>query len=205
VWTMTAVSPGNRYWVLYEGVPGGSVDDGDWYFTSDNPRKRPIASTKDGDIGGSGPEWIAFGDNARGRVLFLAHPHNDRHPDRFYLQGSMTVFGFGRGQGTSKYLTEENEPYYIGFCDDTTHGGVDRQVRAVMNPGQVGVRGVQKFPPVPVAGSHLSTRTSGTGRMFPPAGPGRLDLLGRRQGSATAWGVTREWCPCGRTMNMPVR
>ena len=37
--TMTEVSPGYKYWVLYEGVPGGEMDVTDfWYFSGDDQK-----------------------------------------------------------------------------------------------------------------------------------------------------------------------
>jgi hypothetical protein len=156
VWSMTRVSSGNKYWVLYEGVPGGQIGDEDWYFTSDNPQKKDISDTKDGDIGGRGPEWIAFGDSEKKRILFMAHPTNDEFPDKYYKQGSMTVFGFGRGSGTSKYLTEENEPFFIGFYDDTAHQEVAVYIEGLLATVTTAVSATS------IRGSGISTATKYT-------------------------------------------
>ena len=32
--TMLAMPPGRKYWILYEGAPGGKYDDADWWMTS---------------------------------------------------------------------------------------------------------------------------------------------------------------------------
>jgi hypothetical protein len=32
--TMTRMSPEHKYWILYEGTPGGKLDDSDWWITS---------------------------------------------------------------------------------------------------------------------------------------------------------------------------
>ena len=124
--TMTRMSPEHKYWVLYEGTPGGRYDDDDWWFTSASDQPRPLTTNHEGDI--PGPEWIAFGDPRLKRVLFLHHHEDDEHPDRFYqMNREMTVFGFGRMRG-EKHLAVVPRSFSIGFLETTDHAEIGRAV-----------------------------------------------------------------------------
>jgi len=122
--TMTRMAPDKRYWVLYEGTPGGQYDDDDWWMTSAVQEPRPITNPHDGDI--PAPEWIVFGDPKVRRVLFLLHHEDDDHPDRFYqMNRQMTVFGFGR-QVLSKYLDSVPQHFSIGILETTNRADIRR-------------------------------------------------------------------------------
>jgi hypothetical protein len=124
--TMTKMPTGFRYWVLYEGTPGGQYDDSDWWMTSAKAEKFPLTTPHEGDI--PGPEWIAFGDRRLDRSLVLWHHEDDNQPDRFYqMQGKMTVFGFGR-QGVNKFLDRVPQSVSIGLVEETGHGEIGREV-----------------------------------------------------------------------------
>lgn len=119
--TMTGMPPDHRYWVLYEGTPGGSYDDSDWWMTATDDQKHALTETFDGDLPGGGEtgEWIAFGDKSQPRMLVLTHAEDDSHPDRFYqMEKKMTVFGFGRA-GMQKYLSSVPQSFSIGFVEST--------------------------------------------------------------------------------------
>ena len=112
--------------MLYEGTPGGSYDDDDWWMTSAINSPQPLTSPHDGDI--PAPEWIAFGDRAGDRSLVLWHHEDDPHPDRYYqMQQQMTVFGFGRS-GLDKFLQTVPQQVTIGFVESRRHEDVRRQV-----------------------------------------------------------------------------
>lgn len=120
--TMTRMAPGMKYWVLYEGTPGGQYDDTDWWMTSAVKQPQPMQTRHDGDL--AAPEWIVFGDSKLRRVLFLLHHEDDGHPDCFYqMNRQMTVFGFGR-QGLNKYLDAVPQQVSIGFLETTNHAEV---------------------------------------------------------------------------------
>ncbi len=117
--TMLRMPERRRYWILYEGTPGGEYDDTDWWMTSAVSEKQPLTKTHEGDI--PGPEWIVFGDRDFNRSLFLLHHQDDDKTDRFYqMQKKMTVFGFGR-QDLNKYLTDVPRSFSIGFFETTNH------------------------------------------------------------------------------------
>lgn len=113
--TMTKMPSGFKYWVLYEGTPGGRFDEADWWMTSASDGPQPMAAIHARDI--PAPEWIVFGDPRLKRVLFLAHHEDDRHPDGFYqMQHQMTVFGFGRSNGET-FLDSVPQRFSIGFLE----------------------------------------------------------------------------------------
>ncbi|MPZ16911.1 MAG: hypothetical protein GEV06_03180 [Luteitalea sp.] len=115
--TMTKMPSTNKYWVLYEGTPGGQYDDTDWWMTSAVKERQPMTTNHEGDI--PAPEWIVFGDEKLQRVLFLVHHEDDEHPDRFYqMKRQMTVFGFGRSGG-DKFLDFVPQRVSIGFLETT--------------------------------------------------------------------------------------
>ena len=124
--TMTRMPRDKRYWVLYEGVPGGQYDDTDWWMTSAVRDRRPLTTSHDGDI--PAPEWIVFGDARLNRVLFLLHHEDDAYLDRFYqMQNKMTVFGFGR-KGIEKYIDAVPQRFSIGFLESTDHAEIRRSM-----------------------------------------------------------------------------
>lgn len=130
--TMTKMPPGHKYWVLYEGTPGGRYDDTDWWMTSAVKQPQPLSMNHEGDI--PGPEWIVFGDPKLKRVLFLLHHEDDDRPDRFYqMNGEMTVFGFGRMRG-EKHLASVPRQFSIGFLETTDHTEISRAMQTLLSP-----------------------------------------------------------------------
>ena len=117
--TMTKMPEDYKYWVLYEGTPGGVYDDSDWWMTSDISTKQPLTVNYEADI--PDPEWIVFGDESLERVIFLLHHEDDDHMDKFYqMNREMTVFGFGR-EGLTKFLDSVPQSVSIGFIESTDH------------------------------------------------------------------------------------
>lgn len=130
--TMTKMSPEHKYWILYEGTPGGGYDDTDWWMTSAVKEKTPLTTNHEGDI--PAPEWIAFGDPKVRRVIFLLNHEDDAGPDRFYqMEKAMTVFGFGRHRG-EKHLATVPRSFSIGFLETTEHAEIDRTMRRLLTP-----------------------------------------------------------------------
>jgi len=123
------------YWVLYEGTPGGSLDlDHDYYLLPDSPPS-PVTESFARDLPGT--EWIAFGDDRLGRVLYLVQHHDDDKLDQFYeMQSAMTVFGFGREHRCcGKYLESIPATYTIGFLESDDPRFIGNAVRAIVeNP-----------------------------------------------------------------------
>ncbi len=123
VFTMTQVSEGFHYWILFEGVPGGTLDKEDFWYSSIDGNPRSIDDRNDIDL--PNPEWIAFGDPHTPRMLYLFHHEDDSYPDRFYnMRDEMTVFGFGR-KGIDKFL-DTPQSFSIGFVESTNYADVQR-------------------------------------------------------------------------------
>ncbi len=114
---MTLLRNGGPYWFLYEGTPAGrmSLEEG-FHFTSDG-RRRAASERWAQEL--PAPEWIYFGDSAAPRVLFLAKHEDDDAMDQYWpMQGSMTVFGFGRQFTCCKqYLTAAPARFTFGFAE----------------------------------------------------------------------------------------
>lgn len=120
--TMTRKPKGKKYWILYEGTPGGQFDLDDWWMTSDSAEPQPMTSKHDGDI--REPEWMVFGDRKLNRVLFLLNHEDDTHPDHFYqMESQMTVFGFGRS-GLEKFFETVPRQFSIGFIESTNRSDI---------------------------------------------------------------------------------
>ena len=123
---MTKLPAGMKYWVLYEGTPGGRYDDSDWWMTSAVMQKTSLTQPHRGDI--PAPEWIAFGDRHSHRSLVLLHHEDDSYPDDFYqMQQKMTVFGFGRAR-LNKYLDSMPQHFSIGFVNSTSHARIQDEI-----------------------------------------------------------------------------
>ncbi len=121
--TPRGVSP-FLYWWLYEGTPGGTLNEGDRWVRGDGLSGiavDPSFSYNErfhADI--NGPEWVYFraGEPSQGgRALWLAH-HDDADAtidmyryqnDSSGWQNGMTVFGFGRREWTDTSQTLRQE------------------------------------------------------------------------------------------------
>ena len=126
--TMTKISPGWKYWVLYEGVPGGEMDETDfWYFSGDS-ESHPIDEKHPGDF--PGPEWVAFGDVNSPRMIYLLHHEDDAQPDEYLNRPFMTVLGFGRYE-KEKYL-DTPQTFSIGFIESTDYKEVQVAVERLL-------------------------------------------------------------------------
>ena len=126
--TMTRVSPGYKYWVQYEGVPGGEMDSTDFWFCSADDLSHSITDPYIGDL--PAPEWMAFGDQDSPRMLYMLHHEDDRFPDNYVSRPDMTVLGFGR-ENKNKYLTTV-QIFSIGFVESRVYLEVDEVVRKML-------------------------------------------------------------------------
>jgi len=129
--TMTKISEGHKYWVQYEGVPGGEMDASDFWFASVDSKKHPIEEAFNGDL--PSPEWMAFGDENSTRVLYMLHHENDTIPDNYVFRPDMTVLGFGRqnGEQTTKHLSTK-QTFSIGFAESKEYPEIESAVKRVL-------------------------------------------------------------------------
>ncbi len=133
---MTVLKAGHPYWFLYEGTPGGKLDeDSDYCVRSDGTRT--IAGERwTGDLRAEGEtaEWLYFGDGKMDRVLYLIHHTDDDKVDSYWpMNHEMTVFGFGR-DGLNKHMTQVPDQFTIGFCESNEFSTVRRTVQSVYRP-----------------------------------------------------------------------
>jgi hypothetical protein len=128
---MIKISSGYKYWVQYEGVPGGEMDITDFWYASVDTKQHPIEEAFTGDL--PAPEWMAFGDQNSPRVLYLLHHKDDEFPDNYVSRPYMTVLGFGRqnGEKTTKYLTT-TQTFSIGFVESKEYLEVEKAVRQII-------------------------------------------------------------------------
>ena len=126
--TMTKISEGYKYWVQYEGVPGGEMDSTDFWYASSDTKLHPIQESFLGDL--PSPEWMAFGDKNSPRMLYLLHHENDEFPDNYVSRLDMTVLGFGR-QNKDKYLNTV-QTFSIGFVESNKYAEVNKTISEIL-------------------------------------------------------------------------
>jgi hypothetical protein len=132
---MTVVAFTGSYWFLYEGTPGGAMDDADSVVRSDGTvtnRFTPWDDT-DGLGSGNGQEWAYFRDSDADRFLFLAHHETDAIEDSYLnLDDNMTVFGFGRrntsGGSPTALLSGANNTFTIGLANGGAFDGAAEMI-----------------------------------------------------------------------------
>ena len=125
--TMRKISSGYKYWVQYEGVPGGEMDTTDFWYASADTFRHPITEPFLGDL--PAPEWMVFGDKASPRMLYMLHKEDDAFPDNYVSRPDMTVLGFGR-ENKDKFLTSQ-QTFSIGFVESTVYDEVESQMRLI--------------------------------------------------------------------------
>lgn len=126
--TMSKISSNYKYWVLYEGVPGGAMDPTDFWYASIDRQRHLIKEPFRGDL--PAPEWFAFGDRVTPRMLYVLHHEDDEFPDNYVRRPYMTVLGFGR-RDKDKYLNSA-QTFSIGFVESTNYSIIDRTIRQVL-------------------------------------------------------------------------
>jgi hypothetical protein len=126
--TMSKISSGYKYWVQYEGVPGGDMDSTDFWFASSDSERHLINEPFLGDL--PHPEWMAFGDLNAPRTIYLLHHEDDNFPDNYVSRPDMTVLGFGR-QEKNKFL-DTKQTFSIGFVESTDYAEIDQAISRVL-------------------------------------------------------------------------
>lgn len=134
---LTVLKMRKPYWFLYEGTPGGKLDEDSDYCIRPGHGNGIRTSAKvkwDGDLSnpnGSG-EWVCFGD-AR-RAIYLVHHEDDEAIDSYWpMQNEMTVFGFGR-KGIKKFMEEVPAHFTIGFCEGSDYADFTETIHSVYIP-----------------------------------------------------------------------
>jgi hypothetical protein len=132
---LTVLEAAGPFWFLYEGTPGGALDWDRDYVVLSSGERRPITQDWSGDL--PGPEWVYFGDDARPRVLFLAHADDDANDQFWQMDGEMTVFGFGREYRCCGSYLRGPRSFLIGFAESTAHAEIRRVIESAFEPWRV--------------------------------------------------------------------
>ena len=125
--TMSRVSPGYKYWVQYEGVPGGEMDRTDFRYSSADSERHLIDEEFIGDL--PSPEWMAFGDPQSPRMIYMFQHEDDDHPNDYVSRPDMTVLGFGR-RNKDKFLTTP-QTFSLGFVETTDYQAVSKVIASI--------------------------------------------------------------------------
>ena len=137
-----------RYWLLYEGTPGGKLDLATDTVTRPDGTTTTAGESWSGDLPGA--EWVYFSDPALGRSLFAAHHEQDEIVDSYTPDelGQMTIFGFGRS-GNSRFLQSAGPAMTIGLVDATEPAAVEAAIRAAYAPLGITVGAPEVSPVTP--------------------------------------------------------
>ncbi len=132
---LTVLKVGHPYWLLYEGTPGGKLDEESDYCVRSDGVRLPL--TECWELPLPAPEWIYFGASNTNRVLYLVHHEADEHIDSFWpMEHNMTVFGFGR-KGIEKFMTKTPAQFTIGFAEDGTYQAAQRVIDSAFRPLEI--------------------------------------------------------------------
>ncbi len=144
---LTVLRNAHAYWFLYEGTPGGALNEATDFCVRSNGTRTPLSQSWTGDI--ASPEWIYFEDGAVNRSLYLVHHEDDGAVDSYWpMEGNMTVFGFGR-DGLNKYLTSVPRRFTVGLAEDRTFSGVSGALNSASRDLALTVTGGGSPPPPP--------------------------------------------------------
>ena len=129
---LTVLKVDHPYWFLYEGTPGGLLDEaGDYMVRSDGQR---MAACERWDEPLPAPEWIYFGAANTERVLYLVNHEADDKIDSYWpMEQNMTVFGFGR-KGIEKYMTHIPAHFTIGFSETSDFDSARQVIDSAYQP-----------------------------------------------------------------------
>ena len=120
---LTVLKAAKQYWFLYEGTPGGEMDEaGDTCVLSDG-LTHPLSARWETRL--APPRWVYFRDAKTGRILYFIHHTDDGEADSFWPmnespgrepESGMTVFGFGRIKLVSS-LAQSPATFTVGLAE----------------------------------------------------------------------------------------
>ncbi|MEM7115759.1 MAG: hypothetical protein AAF614_25185 [Chloroflexota bacterium] len=146
--TVEFVKTPGPYWFQYEGTPGGKLDlDSDRVVFSDGV-ELTAGELRNEDIPGD-EEWVYFADGVNGRSLFFINHTPDDIPDTYWpLDGTMTVFGFGREQTSLQPLLDEPRKFTLGLVQATSFADTSRHINSAMGHLDATLSGFEQRHPV---------------------------------------------------------
>ncbi|MBI5471263.1 MAG: hypothetical protein HY961_02855 [Ignavibacteriae bacterium] len=118
--TMTLTSTGTNYWILYEGIPNGTVNTSTGFVKTSAGATISLGSNFAYDL--PDPEWMYFGETGLNRFMYLAHHEGDSQIDhyrQFVDVGAMTIGAFGRDGGSvTRYMSGVPQHLTFGFGEN---------------------------------------------------------------------------------------
>ena len=135
---LTVLKAAKQYWFLYEGTPGGEMDEaGDTCVLSDG-LTHPLSERWDTRL--APPRWVYFRDGRTERILYFIHHSDDGEADSFWPmnesegrepESGMTVFGFGRLKLVSS-LTQTGATFTVGLADPKDDAHARKIIQGVL-------------------------------------------------------------------------
>lgn len=132
------------YWMLYEGTPGGALDErGDFMLLGDGRR---IAASERWEMESlPEPGWIAFGASSSPRALWLMRHVPDGDADSYWpMEGNMTVFGYGRS-GLTRSLTRAPAHFSVGLAEVNDYQSLSAIIHAGSSPPQLQLGEIERI------------------------------------------------------------
>jgi len=129
---LTVLKAPKAYWFLYEGTPGGELNETEDFCVRSSGERSPASEPWDAPL--PEPRWVYFGAGNTERVLYLLHHENVQGTDSYWpMEENMTVFGFGRLKLES-YLTEAPAQFTIGFFESQAEEQVQNHLATLSEP-----------------------------------------------------------------------
>ena len=127
---LTVLKAAREYWFLYEGTPGGKLDEGDGRcLLSDG---RTISAGERWNTRLASPRWACFTDAASGRGMLLLHHEDDGEVDSYWpMEHNMTVFGFGRINLVSS-LRKTPARFTVGLIEQADSAAIPRAAASLL-------------------------------------------------------------------------
>ncbi len=127
---LTVLRMNGPYRFLYEGTPGGKLDEESGFCLRSNGVRTPASEIWDEHI--PDPAWVCFGNGRLHRVFYAVRHETDPVPDQYWpMEHNMTVFGFGRKyQSRQRFLTRTPAHFTIGLADHVAYAGVQTCVNS---------------------------------------------------------------------------
>lgn len=132
--TVLKVDATKKYWLQYEGTPGGVLEPATDLVTRSDGTQTTAATKWEADI--TGEEWVYFTDPALSRSLFMIHHQEDELPDLYRPStpdAVMTVFGFGRS-GSTRHMTATNQQLSFGLVNEAAFNDVRDAIHDTYKP-----------------------------------------------------------------------
>ncbi|HKJ67267.1 MAG TPA: hypothetical protein VKA68_04870, partial [bacterium] len=129
--TMTLTKADGHYWFLYEGTPGGVLEENQDYLVLSDGTRHPLSESWVEDL--PAQEWLYFADGTADRSLVLIHHADDTALDQYWpMEGNMTVFGFGREYPCcDQYLSEVPAQFTIGVVESREYAEIAEFVQMI--------------------------------------------------------------------------